>query len=47
MHLTAKVKIYPTEEQKDILWKLWDQCKILYNLALAERKDAWNTGKKV
>jgi len=41
MHLTAKVKIYPTEDQLKVLWELSDKCCSLYNLALAERKDAW------
>ena len=40
MHLTAKVKIYPTEEQLNVLWELSDKCCSLYSLALAERKDA-------
>lgn len=46
MHLTAKVKIYPTEEQMKVLWELSDKCCSLYNLALAERKDAWKTENK-
>ena len=41
MHLSAKVKIYPTEDQLKVLWELSDKCCSLYNLALAERKDAW------
>ncbi len=48
MHLTAKVKIYPTEEQLKVLWELSDRCCSLYNLALAERKEAWkNEGKSI
>ena len=46
MHLTAKVKIYPTEEQLEVLWELSDKCCFLYNLALAERKDAWKLERK-
>jgi putative transposase len=46
MHLTAKVKIYPTEDQLKVLWELSDKCCSLYNLALAERKDAWKNDKK-
>jgi putative transposase len=46
MHLTAKVKIYPTEDQLKVLWELSDKCCSLYNLALAERKDAWKTENK-
>lgn len=46
MHLTAKVKIYPTEEQKKVLWELSDRCCSLYNLALAERKEIWKSERK-
>jgi putative transposase len=46
MHLTAKVKIYPTEEQLKVLWELSDRCCSLYNLALADRKDAWKNDRK-
>jgi len=46
MHLTAKIKIYPTEEQQEVLWNLSDKCCFLYNLALAERKDAWKLQQK-
>jgi len=46
MHLTAKVKIYPTEEQQKVLWILSDRCCSLYNLALAERKDVWKNERK-
>lgn len=46
MHLTAKVKIYPTEDQLKVLWELSDKCCSLYNLALAERKDAWKNENK-
>jgi putative transposase len=46
MHLTTKVKIYPTEEQLKLLSELSDKCCSLYNLALAERKDAWRLERK-
>ena len=46
MHLTARVKIYPTEDQLKVLWELSDRCCSLYNLALAERKDAWKNERK-
>ena len=46
MHLTAKVKIYPTEQQLEVLWELSDRCCSLYNLALAERKDVWKLERK-
>ena len=47
MHLTAKVKICPTEEQLKVLFELSDRCCSLYNLALAERKDAWKNERKI
>ena len=46
MHLTTRVKIYPTEDQLKVLWELSDRCCSLYNLALAERKDAWRLDRK-
>jgi putative transposase len=47
MHLIAKVKIYPTKEQIDVLWKLSDKCKFLYNLTLSDRKESWKAQKSV
>jgi len=46
MCLTAKVKIYPTEEQLKVLWELSNRCCSLYNLALSDRKDAWKNNRK-
>lgn len=46
MHLTKKIKINPTEEQVGVLWQLSEQCRRLYNSALAERKEAWETEQK-
>ncbi|MDD2339151.1 MAG: helix-turn-helix domain-containing protein [Methanosarcina sp.] len=45
MHLTKQVRIYPTEEQVDLLWKRSEKCRLIYNFTLAERKDAWKTRK--
>ncbi len=48
MQLVKKVKIYPTEAQKNTLWSLSNLCRLVYNFALAERKDAYaDTGKGV
>jgi putative transposase len=33
----TKVKIQPTPDQEDVLWQLSNQCRLLYNFALAER----------
>lgn len=41
MQLTEKICIHPTPEQEEVLWYLSEQCRLIYNLALAERKRAW------
>lgn len=41
MQLTKKIKIHPTEEQVDVLWKLSEKCRLVYNFALAERREKW------
>jgi len=46
MHLTQQIKINPTEEQKEILWTLSEKCRLIYNFALEERKDAWKNNKE-
>ena len=46
MHLTSRVKIFPTPKQLKVLWELSDKCCSLYNLALAERKDAWKNKRE-
>ncbi|MFP4654474.1 MAG: RNA-guided endonuclease InsQ/TnpB family protein [Methanohalobium sp.] len=48
MRFTRKLKVYPSEEQKNVLWNLSEQCRLLYNLALNERlKEAKHNGKIV
>ena len=37
MPLTKIVKIYPTEEQIDVLWTISDFCRRAYNIAHEER----------
>ncbi|MHA2306575.1 MAG: RNA-guided endonuclease InsQ/TnpB family protein [Candidatus Hodarchaeales archaeon] len=39
MFHTYKIQVYPTEEQQNVLWVLSEKCRLLYNFALAERKD--------
>ncbi|MFX0162790.1 MAG: RNA-guided endonuclease InsQ/TnpB family protein [Candidatus Hodarchaeota archaeon] len=46
MQLTQKIRIFPTPEQEDVLWHLSKQCRLLYNFALAERREAWKNGVK-
>lgn len=41
MQLAKKIRIYPTEEQVDVLWKLSEKCRLLYNFALADRQDIY------
>ena len=41
MQLAKKIQIYPTEEQVDVLWQLSEKCRVVYNLALADRQDAY------
>ena len=47
MQLTQKIRIFPTSEQEEVLCKLSERCRLLYNFALAERIEAWKQGKSV
>ena len=46
VQLTKKIQIYPTEEQITVLWKISEKCRIVYNMAIAERRDTWKNSKK-
>ena len=46
MQLTRKVRIYPSKEQEDTLSVLSDGCRLIYNFALAERKERYATEGK-
>jgi putative transposase len=46
MQMARKIRIYPTEEQVDVLWNLSEKVRFLYNLALADRKQAWSNEKR-
>jgi putative transposase len=46
MQLAKKIRIYPTEEQVDVLWELSDKCRAVYNFALADRQDTWTSEKR-
>ena len=46
MQLTQKIRIFPTSEQEETLWKLSEKCRLIYNFALAERREAWENGVK-
>ncbi len=41
MQLTQKIRIFPTEQQVDVLWHLSERCRLVYNFALDERKKMW------
>ena len=46
MQLTQKIRIFPSEEQKDVLWHLSEKCRLIYNFALKERKEAFEERKE-
>ncbi|MFX0184518.1 MAG: RNA-guided endonuclease InsQ/TnpB family protein [Candidatus Hodarchaeota archaeon] len=41
--LTWKFTVIPTQQQEEVLWKLSETCRLLYNYALAERKYLYDT----
>ncbi len=43
MKRTYKYRLYPTAQQATTLTQWLTTCRLLYNHALAERKDAWHT----
>ena len=47
MQLTQKVRIFPTPDQKEVLWKLSEKCRLIYNFALKERIEAWKNDTRV
>ncbi len=47
MQLTQKIRIYPSSEQEKILWALSEKCRLIYNFALQERKEAYLKGEKI
>jgi len=46
MQLTQKIRIFPTEEQKKVLYEMSERCRLLYNFALKKRIDAWKNENK-
>lgn len=46
VQLTQQIRIKPDEEQEEVLWKLSEKCRLLYNFALQERKEAFKKGRK-
>lgn len=46
MQLAKKIRIYPTKEQVDVLWELSEKCRLVYNFALADRKETYTQEKR-
>lgn len=46
-HQAYRVRIYPTEDQKIILSKTFGCCRLIYNLALEQRRAFWRNGRKI
>lgn len=46
MQLTQQIKIKPTVEQEIVLKELSEKCRLIYNFALEERKEAFKKGVK-
>ncbi len=45
LQLTAKIKIIPTKAQREVLWILAENCRLIYNFANKERKEWWDKNK--
>jgi putative transposase len=43
---TYKYRIYPNKEQKALMNRWLETCRVLYNDCLTERRDAWKTSRK-
>ena len=46
MQMAKKIQIYPTEEQESVLWEISEKCRVVYNLALADRQNTWHNEKR-
>jgi len=46
MRLTQQIRIKSDKEQEELLWKLSEKCRLLYNFALQERKEAFKHDRK-
>ena len=46
MQLTQKIRIFPNMEQQTLLWILSEKCRLIYNFALSERREAYSNGIK-
>jgi putative transposase len=41
VQLAQKIRIYPTEEQLEVLWDISEKGCLIYNFALSERIENW------
>ncbi len=41
MILTTKIRIFPSQEQEDLLWIFSEKCRLIYNFALHDRIKNW------
>ncbi|MCL4364981.1 MAG: helix-turn-helix domain-containing protein [Candidatus Marsarchaeota archaeon] len=46
MQLTQKIRIFPNKGQKTLPWILSKKCRLIYNFALSERREAYSNGTK-
>lgn len=46
MRLTQQIRIQPTLEQEIVLEALSEKCRLVYNFALKERREAFERGVK-
>ena len=45
MYLSHKVRIFPSEDQQNVLWDLAEKCRLIYNFALRDRIQNWRMKK--
>lgn len=43
---SLKIRIYPTREQEDLIWKHFGCCRFVYNQMLAKEMEAYKQGEK-
>jgi putative transposase len=46
MYLTQKIRIFPALEQAQVLWRLSEKCRLIYNFALEERMENWKANRE-
>ena len=46
MKKAFKYRLYPTRDQAETLSTSLERCRVLYNAAIQERRDAWRMGRR-